>query len=229
MPEKRFVEIRKVVLLMGTSTYFRGAVGIIALLAASAAHAQFFLDLPSQSSTFGSNMRGYWFTAPVDFQITGLRVPTDAATGVQRIQLVRLSAPPPLFSNTTTNFSTLFFEPGAAGTDFLDMAIPISAGDVIGVLGVRSNGTSDVNSYGTANYVSSILGNPVTLGRLGSQNPLSSGPAPDLWAENGGSISRVEMRFTPAVSAAPEPGTLALSALGLGLAGFTLRKRKSAS
>jgi hypothetical protein len=44
-------------------------------------HAQgTLMPIPPHSSTYNGNPRGYWFVAPVDFTIVGLRVPDDFST-----------------------------------------------------------------------------------------------------------------------------------------------------
>jgi hypothetical protein len=70
-------------------------IAVPALTNDSVLSAQTMMPLPSQSSTFNGSVRGYYFTAPTDFTITGLRVPTDASTSSQSIEVVRLTAPPP--------------------------------------------------------------------------------------------------------------------------------------
>ncbi len=171
------------------------------------------LDVGPQTSTFSGNVRGYWFTAPVDFWIHGLFVPTDASSGDQSVELLRFnSGPPPNWSSTTNDFESLFRAVGVAGTDPIATNIFVSAGDVIGVLGWR--GTT--NSYGTGSYGTTIFGNPVTLARMGMQYDLNTTPAQDVWTEPGGSISRVELIYdsVPA-SEVPEPSTLTLLAAGM--------------
>lgn len=163
-----------------------GCMGSVAM-----AQTQILVPLPAQSTTFTGNVRGYWFTAPTCFTITGVQVPTDASTGNQSIAIVRLQSAPPLFSTTTNNFSTLFLTQNNPASGILPVNIQVETGDVIGVLGCRNT----VNSYGTANYVSSIEGFPVTLARLGMQFPLTTTAPQDLWTEASGSISRVNLYY----------------------------------
>jgi hypothetical protein len=163
----------------------------IALPSAEGALAQAtgVLDVGPQNSVFSGNVRGYWFTAPRDFYITGVDVPTTASAANFNAVIVRFPSAPPLWSTTTTTYAVL--------GDYRDQAsavtginIAVTAGDFIGVLGNRG----DANSYGTAPYASSILGSAVTLTRLGSQNALSTSSQPfsqPIFSENGGSLSRV--------------------------------------
>ncbi len=146
--------------------------------------------LPAQTSTFSGNVRGYYFVSPIDVLITGLRVPTDASSGNQSIAILRLDSTPPNFSATTNSFTTLFLTQNNPESGILPVSIPISAGDIIGVMGNRGG----VNSY-TSSAGSTILGVPVEFRRLGMQFPLATTAPRDLWTEPGqtSSISRVEI------------------------------------
>lgn len=66
------------------------------------------MPLPGQTNTFPGNARGYWFTAPTDMTIVGVRVPTTASTGAQSIAVMRFNAVPPVFSASTNAFTTLY-------------------------------------------------------------------------------------------------------------------------
>jgi len=152
------------------------------------------LTLPNQTSTFSGNVRGYWFTAPADFMITGVRVPTDAGSGNSNIAIVKLPTTPPLFSTTTNTFDVLYLtQNNTSGTGTISVNIPVYTGDIIGVLGNRN----DVNSYASPAPFNTTLGSySVTLTRLGMQFPLSTTAPQDLWMEASGSISRVELYTT---------------------------------
>lgn len=182
------------------------------------------IDVGEQSGTHRGNVRGFWFTAPVDFVITGLDIPTDASTGNIDAVILRLNAPIPAFSATTTSYDVLYelrnSPVGASGLN-----IQISQNDIIGVLGYRGG----VNSYAPASFASSVLGEPVTLLRFGTQNSLSSGQTVagmGVFQETSGPIGRVTLSLadgTPAVIPLPATGVLLIGALGT-LAG--LRRRK---
>lgn len=169
---------------------------LVVVFLSAASFAQTLMPLPPQTATFTGNTRGFWFTAPTDFMIVGLRVPTDASTANQHIQVVKLNANPPLFPSVTNSFTTLALHQNVAGTAIIPESIPVYAGDVIGIFGVR--GTS--NSYGTNNFVTSIFGQSVTLTRLGFQDQLQSISAYDIWTEAGGSITRVEMYYSTLIN-----------------------------
>ncbi|MEZ5472516.1 MAG: hypothetical protein R3E90_12135 [Marinicella sp.] len=156
------------------------------------AAAQETMPLPGHSGNFNGNARGYWFTAPEDFTVVSLRVPDDFSTNPQSIEFIRFnSGPPPLWSSTTNDFTSLFRVVNDPTGNALPVALQISNGDHVGVLGVRG----DVNSYATAPYVSQIGTHSVTLTRMGMQFFLSSTNAQQIFQESGGSLSRVEITY----------------------------------
>lgn len=161
------------------------------------------LNVGTQASVFSSASltRGFWFTAPTSFTIQELRVPLDVGTqspNNQNIQVVRFTnGPPPLFGSTTTAFTTLFYSNTDTTNNYINVNIPIQAGDVIGILGARGT-TTMRNSYGSGNpYNTTIEGQPVTLNRLIYQVNLHTTQAGPLSTETGGSYSRIEMRYSP--------------------------------
>ncbi|MEM7454755.1 MAG: PEP-CTERM sorting domain-containing protein [Planctomycetota bacterium] len=178
------------------------------------------LDVGPQTATFTGNTRGYWFTAPVDFVITGARVADDASIDNQDIEILMLDSAPPSWPTTSNAFTSVFRITDVPGSGFVSTGnINVSAGDIIGVLGSR--GPTSTNSYGDGDYMSSIFGNPVSLQRFGMQFDLRSTAAQDVWAEPGGFISRVELEF----QRVPEPGSIAI--LGLASTVLMVRRRKS--
>lgn len=169
-------------------------------------YGQTLMDVGPHSSNYSGLTRGYWFTAPVDFNITGLRVPTDASSLDQSVEVVRLNAVPPLFPTTTNAYTSLFIAQNIPGTGVIATNIQVNVGDVIGVLGCRGNA---VNSYGAGTYNTTISGSPVTLTRFGFQDDLSTVAAFDVWAAASGSIGRVELYYS--TCATPTPTIMALT------------------
>jgi hypothetical protein len=153
------------------------------------------LAMPAQSNTFPGNVRGYWFTAPVDFVMTGLFVPTTASSGNQQVAVVKFNGntPPPVFSATTNAFTTLFLTRNNVSSGSIAVNIPVQAGEVIGILGNRA----DLNSYAPGDYNTTIAGFPIQLQRLGMQFPLSTTNPQNIWREFGAgtSISRIEFSY----------------------------------
>ncbi|WP_321471817.1 PEP-CTERM sorting domain-containing protein [uncultured Paludibaculum sp.] len=194
---------------------FALVLGVSSLCAAPVA-----LPLPGQSSAFPGNVRGYWFQAPVAFDIVGLYIPTDASSDPMNIEVLRFDAPPPEYSTTTNDFTSLFRTVNDVSAGIVPVSIQVHAGDYIGILGQRGN----VNSYASGDYVTDIFGQSVTLQRLGMQYVLASTPAQNVWAEASGSISRVEMLYDVSTAGeVPEPSTLLLS--GSALLGLWARRR----
>lgn len=151
------------------------------------------MALAGSASGYTGNVRGYFFTAPTDFVITGLYVPTFVSTENQNVALLLFDnqTAPPAYSSTTNAFTTLGYWTNYSPTDTIRVCIQVFAGDVIGVLGCR--GTT--NAYSTGTYTTSINGNNMVLERLGMQFPLGTTAPQDVWTETGGSISLVEMFY----------------------------------
>ena len=173
-------------------------------------------ELEPFNRTFGSNYtRGYWFTAPTDFLITGLRVPDEASAGVQNVEVVRFDSPPPNYNDdpswnlddagqldfndaNTNQFVSLFRRVDVTGNSIIHTAIPVREGDVIGILGATGTTTMN-NSYAISNeYMTEIFDETTTLKRLGMQYNLNTTQARNLWTEDGGAFSRVEMYYIKA-------------------------------
>ena len=189
---------------------------LVVLVCASAVLADEMMPLPAYGNSYTGNVRGYWFEAPVDFVITGLRVPDEMNVGVQSVEVVKFdgNTPPPAYPLTTNAFvsqARFVDEPSA---NILAVNIPVATGEVIGIYG-QCGGTC---SYGTpaGPFQTTILGMPTTLTRSGMQYTLNSGPMHDIWQEAAYQVSRVEMYYVP------EPATLGL----LGLAGIALLRRR---
>ncbi|MFT5779357.1 MAG: hypothetical protein ACI837_002315, partial [Crocinitomicaceae bacterium] len=157
--------------------------------------------MPTPSSPYSGNVRGYWFQAQSDFIITGATVPTTVSSGTSNIAILRFnSGPPPVYSTTTNDFTTLgLWQNEAADTVFT--CITVTTGDYIGVLGNRA----DLNSYASGGYSTTIEGNVTPIDRLGMQFPLSSTTPQDVWTEVGGSTSRIELLIADSLD--PASGT----------------------
>lgn len=147
------------------------------------------LDIGSHVSNY-SAPRGYFFTAPVDMVITGIRVPEDASTAAQTMQLIRFNSGAP--TGQTSDYVTEAYVNGLAGNVWYPVYVTVSAGEAIGLLGTRGG----ISSYGATDYVSSIGGTPVTLYRMyyNGANFETTG-AENITASVGFSIARTEMEF----------------------------------
>ena len=159
--------------------------------------AQTQLPLPPQNSTYSTNARGFWFTAPAAIVITGLRVPTDASGAPQTVEVVRFKSAPRAYPASSNGFTSLLRVENDASTGILPASIPVAQGDIIGVLGSRDYVSSEAPNPAP----STIAGRPVRLKRLGMQLPLSAFAAQDLWTEQAYGIGRVEIHYQPAKAA----------------------------
>jgi hypothetical protein len=168
-----------------------------ALGLASSAIAQ--IPLPPFGNTFTTTAtRGYWFTAPVPFVITGVAVPNEAAQAFQAIEIIDLGNTPPPAYPGTVNGTQLYYSNNTPAASVVPVAIPVAAGQVIGVLGVCTatvGATNSYNSYASVAgpYASNILGQPVTLTRFGTQFGIGAGGNQPCWQEAAGQLSRVEL------------------------------------
>lgn len=154
--------------------------------------------------------RGYYFTAPVDFIITGLRVPVAIGGTVSSIAVVKLAATPPLYASVTNSFNTLFLNQAITGTNVVAVNIPVYAGDIIGVLGERGN-YSGYGPYG--NPFTSTLGissTTVNLYRMGMLYNLATTPPQDLWTETVNSIGMIEMEVARTCNSTLTPVTVSV-------------------
>lgn len=153
------------------------------------------MPVPAQTTTNTGNVRGYYFTAPVNFTITGLKV-GGSVTGNQSIAVVKFTGatPPPVFSLTTNAFTTLYMTQNNTATGIIPVNISVSAGDVIGILGQAGT----VTPYGGPNaYSTTIDGQTTTLNRMGMQYPLTTTAPQDLWAEPTSTyIGLIEMSYS---------------------------------
>eukprot|EP01084_Bolivina_argentea_P053614 98426_1 len=150
------------------------------------------LQLPPQYTTYGSNVRGYYFQAPTTFAITGLTIPKDASTGLSTAAIVRFnSGPPPVYSANTNDFTQLGYWKARSENTISTGCICIENGQHIGILGYRGV----KNSYGKTPYTTTINGHSVALTRMGMQYPLTTNAPKNIWQE-GGPISRTHIEYT---------------------------------
>ncbi|HTO14959.1 MAG TPA: T9SS type A sorting domain-containing protein [Edaphocola sp.] len=182
---------------MKTIQFFKSTLLVLIMLffgGLSTLNAQSSLTLPPHASVYSFTVRGYWFTAPRDFIITGLRVPSEAGSGTQNIQVIKITGTPVEYSATGSNFTTLSYIKGAPNGVIQTVNIYVSAGDQIGVLGEAGTNTS--YSGAVTPYASSIFGMPITIGRLVYQNHIDVNQAPNYSIETSGQIGRVEMYYS---------------------------------
>jgi len=167
---------------------------LIAFGGAVESFGQTLMPLPPQATTYSGNTRGYWFQAPTDFRIVGLRVPNSASTDDQSVAVLRFNnGAPPFYSATTNDFQLLALFQDVPGNTVLTVNIPVYEDEYIGVLGSRGSGAT--NSYGANNFSTNILGESVTLARCGMQYNLETTSPQNLWQENATNLARVELYY----------------------------------
>jgi gliding motility-associated-like protein len=166
-------------------------VGVLLAFLSFGMKAQTQISVGNQTNTFTSMIRGYHFTAPTNFTICGLEVPTNASNGLQTVRVVRFTAAaPPAFPGTTNAFTQLFSATNQPN-GIIPCNIPVTAGQIIGVYGVRG---ACVNSYGAANFTTTINGLPTVLRRSGMQScPTGGQPMANIWSEVSYNIGRIWM------------------------------------
>ena len=160
------------------------------------------LDTVSPSAhaiVYSGNARGYHFVAPVDFTITGLEVAIQAGAGNQHVAVIRTNGNVAwnLWSAPVVPFTTLYYGVNQSPTGYISVNIPIKAGEVIAILGMRGTG----NSYGNAAPIT-IDGITVPIDRFIMQNDLGT-TSPSAAAQIGfegttgtGQISRVNFTYS---------------------------------
>jgi len=194
-------------------------VGTVALLLAALAVTDLagaqgtMIPLPAFNRTFSSATltRGFYFQAPADFTVVGLRVPDEAKHGKQNVVLFNHTAAPPAWS-ATVNLTPLFTKFNEPSANIIPCSVNFKKGDWLIVIGACGDGTIMHNSYGpTTCQNSTVLGQPVSLCRCGTQNNIVSTAAPyPVWSEVAFEVCRVEVYVATAQlvgSGTGKPGT----------------------
>ncbi len=161
----------------------------------------------------GGLTRGFWFQTPVAFSIVGAQVYNETGHALQNVEIYRMAAAPPVFNATGTG-GQIFYQAGAPANQVIPMFASFAPGDFVGVLGCAGDAATAHNSYGNPNVASSVLGQAVTLTRMGTQFNIASSNNNPYWQEPAGPIARTRLLISNA--AAIDYGDASDNGLGLG-------------
>jgi hypothetical protein len=208
--------------LNNTTTYYAEA-------SAGGGGANVSVPMLPQGSNFTGNVRGYWFTAPVSFTLTGVEA-LGTTVGPQSIAVIKFNpaVAPPAYPTVTNAFSTLYLTQNNPTVGVIPVNIQINAGDVIGLFGQKNNVTSYATPTGP--YTTTIGGQPVTFTRMGMQFNLQVQAPIDVWQEAAAATGRVQMTYSlgcsgtrvpvvalvdpiPAITAIPAASTVCMGSM----------------
>ncbi|MDO8349482.1 MAG: hypothetical protein Q7T30_04570 [Planctomycetota bacterium] len=190
----------------------------------AAASAQTQLLLPAFGSTFSSasTTRGFYFQTPVAITITGLRVPDEAAAGVQCVEVSALAGAPPAYPVTASG-GQVFYANNVPSSVVIPCSLNFAAGSWIGVMGACGTATLK-SSYGAGPFNTTIAGQPVTLSRFLTQTNLNTSGNQPYSSDSSatGSIGRVEVYYNrpPLTTPVAMPAFSSTFASSLGTRGF---------
>ncbi|MGI9190819.1 MAG: right-handed parallel beta-helix repeat-containing protein, partial [Chitinophagaceae bacterium] len=164
------------------------------------------VTMPAFGSNFSGNVRGFYFTAPANFTITGLQS-LATTVGNQSVAVVKFNGntPPPTYSAVTNAFTTLYITQNNPNTGVLPVNIPIAQGEVIGILSQMATSSAYASVSGAQTIT--IAGLPTTITRMGMQFPLNTTLPMDLWAEPTGQCGLTQIYFSTGCSGVRVPVT----------------------
>ncbi len=188
------------------TTYYVGQSGAVSSTVDALAMPSYSRNVPSAET------RGYYFTAPVDLIITGLRAPLAIGGTVSAVSVIKLPSAPPLYASVTNSFSTLYLNQAITGTNIVAVNIPVYAGDIIGILGERNDTSAYGPNLGTGIFSSTlgVAGPTLNLYRMGMLYNLATQTPTNIWTEAVNTIGIVEMYFKRACNSTLTPVTVSI-------------------
>jgi hypothetical protein len=153
------------------------------------------IPLPKEDTFSTQGTRGFWFVAPTDMVLNGLRVPLSdsVAADTQSISLIRISGA--LSAMPSSRIEVLAHYSKVSSTGLITDSLPIQAGDTIGILGIRGN----KNSISTMTRFDTLMGvYPVELFSLVSPTSIHGGPPDVVSYDRNSGLGRVEFFAHPA-------------------------------
>jgi hypothetical protein len=169
------------------------------LLLAGLAGAQSMMPIPPFASTYSypTHARGFYFQAPIDFTIVGVRVPDEAKHGKQNVAIIKLPLPP---TPTNQTGGLEFYKGGEPSSKIIPCSLPFRKGDWVGILGACGDATMMHNSYGTSStpFASLIPGHPTKIYRFCTNTNLVVEQGKGAYWANVHTIARVEVYVSAA-------------------------------
>lgn len=156
------------------------------------------LDVGAHNGAITSSTEspGFYFEAPTDFTITGLRVPLEIGHKAQSVQAVKLAGPLTV-GVSTSSFTTMAYHKGITGADFIKVSIPVKKGDAMIIVGGRGAPSLAFSSFGGVNsYTTKVDGKPMVLSKGRVLSNISSAQGGSVRRISGGELYRVELRYT---------------------------------
>lgn len=141
-----------------------------------------YMPLPAYSRDYTDGRgypRGFWFKAPRQIVINGFQVPDQGARTLQTVACYVLSSEPPLFPMQIVPKASelrFFALDKASGTKLTTRPIIVRKDEIVAVLGITHDQalpvTSSYTAAGVATSMTTVLGEPVKIQRLISQNAI---------------------------------------------------------
>jgi len=189
----------------------------ILALAAGFAGTQPMMPIPAYGSTYSAAAvtRGFYFQAPRDFTIVGIRVPNEKNVFQAGMVVYVMSSPPPAWPRTRTGSSNFLYVGFVLASKVYACNMPVKTGEWVGILGACGDRTIVHNSYAAAAgpFPSDVVGVAATIRAFGTQtNVMAAQGQGPYYAEDTGFVSRVEVyvSVSPATLTGPPlvaPGT----------------------
>ena len=185
-------------------------------LLADIATSQTMIPLPAFTNTYSgpTHTRGFYFQAPLNFTIVGLRVPDETKHGKQNVAVINPAVQPPVYPTTATG-GLQFFKGGEPSANIIPCQVSFKKNDWVCILGACGDASNMYNSYGNGTFQSNVLGTAVTLNRFLTQTNIAANkgvnaPYSGFALPNTYSLARVEVYVASAIltgSGSGAPGT----------------------
>jgi len=191
---------------------------LILLLVTGVAGAQSIMPIPDYGRTYSASAvtRGFYFEAPRDFTVVGLRVPNEKHVLQAGMAVYVMSTRPPAWPGTRTGGLWLY-KGFVLASQVQSCNVPVRKGEWVGSLGACGDRSIVHNSYAAVAgpFRSDVAGLATTLRGFGTRTNVMAAQAKGAYyADDAGTVSRVEVHVSvsPARVSGPDtaaPGTTA--------------------